>query len=170
MNIPGKLREDLKRIYGNRDPLDCIENIQVEEGPCGCELRMTLRVPSSCERYLPGVYLRYDGAPYNLEKWAREQAMLCGLGVREAPEPKAVPIEVPEKVFFNGTHTTLVWPDGEKTVVGTAPGEQFDEYTGFCAAMVKKLFGSSREAQKFMDKVKIVQKKKAKKKPVEVDQ
>ena len=162
MDIPGKLRNDLKRIYGAADPLDYIEDISITQGPGESEVHMTLRVPMSCERFAKSSPLY--GAPYSLEHWARQQAMSCGIDfgiVQKAPAKSA--FVKPKQVFFNGKHTTLVWPDGEKTIVGLGPDAVYDEYSGFCAAIVKKLFGSSREAQKFLDKVKIVQKKKDKK-------
>lgn len=167
MNIPGKLRDDLKRIYGAADPLNYIEDVRAETNPDTQEEEMIvrLRVPRQCRKYMGEFFINPVTAPPNLERWTIEQAerwdlewdMACRCRVNEG-------FVKPARVFFNGDHTTVVWPDGEKTVVGVAPGEKFDEYTGFCAAIVKRLFGSSREAQKFLDKVKVVQKKKEKKK------
>ena len=168
MNIPGKLRDDLKRIYGKIDPLNCIEDIMMKESCEGTEVHLTLRVPSSCLRYVPDTPM--CRASYSLDQWAREQAVMADLlsstlGAQKTPEKKAETRFVkPKQVFLNGNHTTIVWPDGEKTTVGVGPNTTYDEYAGFCAAIVKKLFGSSREAEKFLDRVKIVQKKKAKKK------
>lgn len=172
MDIPGKLRNDLKRIYGAADPLDYIEDVVIKESLGDTEINLTLRVPRDCARFAQSSPLY--GAPYSLEHWAREQAMMCGLispGVQKAPEKKDTSRFIePERVFFNGNHTTIVWPDGEKTIVGVGPDTEYDEYAGFCAAIVKKLFGSSKKAQKFLDSIKVVQKKKEKKKkgqPVE---
>lgn len=165
MDIPGKLREDLKRIYGNIDPLDCIEDISITQGPGESEVHMTLRVPMSCERFAKsspmyghGVCMRHEPV------FLPSQFEMFGQLLKTPAKNDFVK---PKQVFFNGNHTVLVWPDGTKTSVGLGPDAVYDEYSGFCAAIVKKLFGSSREAQKFLDKVKIVQKKKEKKKKVE---
>lgn len=54
-------------------------------------------------------------------------------------------------VTFNDPATIIQWEDGTKTVVKCASGQQFDEYTGFCAAVCKKLFGSSANAISVME-------------------
>ena len=165
MNIPGKLREDLKRIYGANDPMNYIEDMRAETNPDTQqeELVVRLRVPRHFERYMREIFVKpvLDISPEDI-------AYLRNLVENESHPPKfmqSVPVYAgrPKKVFFNGQHTTLLWHDGSKTTVGVAPDEVFDEYTGFCAAIVKKLFGSSREAKKYMDRVKTVQKPKAKK-------
>lgn len=135
MNMPGKLREDLFRIYGNRNPLDFEEFARSNQ----------LRQPPHRDDVMDSV--RYA------------QALVCNALVSEALSS----VPKPKTVFFNDTHTTIVWSDGEKTTVGTGPDVQFDEYSGFCAAFVKRFFGSSRRAEKFLESVKVVQKKKIKK-------
>lgn len=168
MDIPGKLREDLRYIYGAKDPLNYVEDIRVETNPDTQEenLVMNLRVPHGCEKYMEApvfydipnivdaMYYAMNNLPHSV--WGFDP---CG-----QPKPPALKSAVatktfvkPERVFFNGNNTVLVWPDGEKTVVGLGPDAVYDEYAGFCAAIVKKLFGSSREAKKFLDKVKVVQ-------------
>lgn len=178
MDIPGKLKADLKRIYGAADPLNYIEDVRAETNPDTQqeELVVRLRVPRSCEKYMCGLFVKplfpdtYPPVPgkYVMEDWALEQARMMDALSRPLgtwkPEQKPIKVSRPKRVFFNGGHTTIIWDDGSKTTVGVAPDETFDEYAGFCAAMVKKVFGSSREAQKFMDKIKIVQKPKKEKK------
>lgn len=175
MELVGKLKQDLRRIYGANDPLNYIEDIRAETNPDTQqeELVVRLRIPRRCEKYVPEVYIT-SASPYSLDYWAKEQALMVDLlstsildqRPAECKKSEAIPVYAgrPKKVFFNGNHTTLVWHDGSKTTVGVAPDEEFDEYTGFCTAIVKKLFGSSREAKKYMDKVKVVQKKRDKKK------
>ena len=43
--------------------------------------------------------------------------------------------------------------DGDKTVVKCSGDDTPSRYAGFCAAIVKKLFGSSSAAKKTMDRV-----------------
>lgn len=58
-----------------------------------------------------------------------------------------------DRVTFSGPCTIVFWADGDKTVVRCGEGEQFERYAGFCAAITKKMFGSTSAAKKFMDSV-----------------
>lgn len=72
-----------------------------------------------------------------------------GIPVRAIPGIK--------KIYFNNKHTTIEWADGVKTTVGCIDGQEFDEYGGFAAAVLKRLFGSSKAAIRYMDARKVVQ-------------
>ncbi len=67
------------------------------------------------------------------------------------------------RIYFNNRHTTIEWEDGEKTTVGCIEGQEFDEYAGFGAAVLKRLFGSSRSAIRYMNEHKVVQPEQTKK-------
>lgn len=58
-----------------------------------------------------------------------------------------------KQVYFNekSGHTCVVWDDGTSTVVHCGEGEKFERYLGFCAAVMKKLYGSTSAAKKLMD-------------------
>ena len=56
-----------------------------------------------------------------------------------------------DRIIFSPPATVIFWGDGEKTVVKCAEGQQYDRYNGFCAAVCKRLFGSSSAAKKIMD-------------------
>ena len=58
-----------------------------------------------------------------------------------------------EEVIFNetGKATIVRWKDGDKTVVHCGDGETFDRYTGFMAAVCKKIFGHTTTAKKLMN-------------------
>lgn len=58
-----------------------------------------------------------------------------------------------KKVIHNCTKTIVLWADGTKTIVGCAADESFDEYTGFCAAVVKKLYGSTSATKRMLKQV-----------------
>lgn len=60
-----------------------------------------------------------------------------------------------EQVIFNdeSATTVLIWKDGEKTIVRCGQGETFDRYTGFMAAICKRLFGGTTTAKKLMNSV-----------------
>lgn len=71
-------------------------------------------------------------------------------------EKKKKTYKLPEikQIYFNEKtgHTTIVWADGsESTVVHCLEGEKFERYMGFCAAIVKKLFGSTSAAKNLME-------------------
>lgn len=68
---------------------------------------------------------------------------------------------MPKKVIFSGGKTIVIWGDGTKTIVSCMEGDEFDEYSGFCAAVVKKLYGSTTRAKKIMNKNKKVDEVKA---------
>ena len=49
----------------------------------------------------------------------------------------------PKRILFNDPATIVFWKDGTKTVVKRSPGEEFNAYTAFCAALAKKIFGNN---------------------------
>ena len=58
-----------------------------------------------------------------------------------------------KRVIYNGPKTIILWADGTKTIVSCGEDENYDYYTGFCAAVVKKLFGSTSHAKKVLGRV-----------------
>lgn len=56
-----------------------------------------------------------------------------------------------KKVIFNGDRTIIFWTNGTKTIVKCSDGDEFDYYSGFCAALAKKIFGSTTKARRFME-------------------
>lgn len=57
-----------------------------------------------------------------------------------------------KKVIFSGNKTIVLWADNTKTIVSCREGETFDQYMGFCAAVTKKLFGSTSKIKKTIEK------------------
>lgn len=66
-----------------------------------------------------------------------------------------------KSVIFSGPATTILWSDNTKTTVKVSEGQEYDRYAGFCAAVVKKLYGSSTAAKKIMDKADVDLQRKA---------
>lgn len=56
-----------------------------------------------------------------------------------------------KRVHFNGKACVILWEDDDKTVALCGEGETFDRYTGFMAAVCKKLFGGTTTAKKLLD-------------------
>lgn len=52
-----------------------------------------------------------------------------------------------EEVMHENRATIIKWADGTKTVVACGNGETYDPYTGFMAAVVKKMFGGTGVAK-----------------------
>jgi hypothetical protein len=69
----------------------------------------------------------------------------------------------PKRIVYSGPKTIVFWPDGTKTILSRMDGQEHDEYYAFCAAIVKKMFGSTPKAKKFLESVKVVQEPKVKK-------
>ncbi len=55
-----------------------------------------------------------------------------------------------KKVIFNKPKTIILWIDGSKTIVSCSKDDVYDPYAGFCAAVAKKIFGSSSNIKKIM--------------------
>lgn len=55
------------------------------------------------------------------------------------------------QVIFSGPKTIIKWSDGTKTIVSCGEGDQYDRYVGFCAAVTKKMFGSSSKIKKIIE-------------------
>ena len=56
-----------------------------------------------------------------------------------------------KRIHFNGNKCIVLWEDDDKTVVTCGEGEKFDRYTGFIAAVAKKMFGGTIRAQKLLN-------------------
>lgn len=57
-----------------------------------------------------------------------------------------------EKVIFNDPATVVIFKNGEKTIVKTMEGEEFNHEVGFLYAMAKHLFDSRGEFVRFIEK------------------
>ena len=59
----------------------------------------------------------------------------------------------PKKIHFSGDRTIVIWADGSKTVVKCTEGQEFDEYSGFVAALAKRAFGSTSQVKKVINTI-----------------
>ena len=62
--------------------------------------------------------------------------------IPEQKEKKFSPPKV-KKIIHNGPATIVYWDDDTRTVVKCMEGTVYDEYAAFCAAVCKKIYGSS---------------------------
>lgn len=59
-----------------------------------------------------------------------------------------------KEVIYSGDKTIVLWKDNTKTIVSCHEEDDYDEYAGFCAAVTKKVFGSTSQAKKTLEKKK----------------
>lgn len=101
------------------------------------------------------LHVTIDNTNSNALKSIRKAAKMTN----QTPKPSLV-----EKVIVNGPKTIVFWNDGTKTIVSCREGEEFDIYTAFCAALAKKMFGSTSRVKAILEDKLIIQEKKDKKK------
>ena len=61
---------------------------------------------------------------------------------------ESITIPVVKRIVYHDPATIVFWQDGTKTVVKCMDCEPFEKYAGFCAALAKKVFGSTSKAKK----------------------
>lgn len=83
--------------------------------------------------------------------------LVDGMNCRCSSRLSRVGVPPLKKVIFSGPKTIVLWADGTKTIVSCGAGDTYDYYAGFCAAVVKKLFGSTTHAKKVLGEVVQVQ-------------
>lgn len=165
MNMSELLRRDLTRIFRGHDPLNHIENLRIEETPDGTHCVAHMKV-AQVPPYLGNhpVFCARPLAQPTLEALAAQAKVAAMLGefasreVQNAPATRIISIEAvdllkPTKIIYSGPKTVVFWLDGTKTIVSLMEGQEYDEYTAYCAAVVKKLFGSTYKAKKFLESV-----------------
>lgn len=61
----------------------------------------------------------------------------------------------PDRVLFSGPATIVFWPDGTKTVVKCAEGDDviFDRKTAIMWCFMKKMFGTTSHVNKMLDEL-----------------
>lgn len=149
--------DELKRIFGRKDPMQSVYEVTTEMDPVHGEysIQLTLRVPGSCEPYLRSSPL-YRAGRRPCAGWILDPYV--PLDIHEVSKaPKADDSDEfikPARIVYSGPKTILIWPDGTKTIVSLMEGDKPDEYAAFCSAIVKKMFGSTQKAKKFLDSIK----------------
>ena len=146
--------------------------------------KFLMQVPDYAIPHVHRIFRDYLGMPNNYRNISNLKKEIAGviMSLREnnlvawpAPEPifqipknaiistegenKMVIPEI-KKVIYSGSKTIIIWADDTKTITSCAEGEQYDEYYGFCSAVVKKLFGSTSAAKKAIKKVRVENKNK----------
>lgn len=75
-----------------------------------------------------------------------------------------------KNVIFSGNKTIVLWSDGTKTIVTCGADDIFDPYAGFCAAVTKKVFGTTSIVKRILKTTAKEQPSKSKKSSVPLDE
>lgn len=68
-------------------------------------------------------------------------------------EPEMWGVPDIRRIVFSGPATIVFWEDNTKTVVKAMAGEKVENYAGFAAACMKKMFGSTSRAKAIMNEL-----------------
>lgn len=146
------VHNEIRRIFGFLDPMHFVEEVASEMDPVygDYKIQLTLHVPGSCGRFLKSspVYasqVRVD---------CLGDGVVVESGAEKDKKESDADFVKPDRVVYSGPKTILMWPDGTKTIVSLMEGDEHDEYAAFCSAIVKKMFGSTHKAKKFLDSIK----------------
>ena len=95
-----------------------------------------------------GVYIHGYVNPENKDGmfWFEEQSLAI------IPDASAFTDDAIHQVIFSGSKTIVVWKDGTKTMVSCFEGDQYDRYAGFCAAIAKRIYGSTSNIKKTINR------------------
>lgn len=52
--------------------------------------------------------------------------------------------------YYDNNYTTVLWNDGTRTTVKLSDDDIYDEYSAFCAALAKRIYGSSSRIKKII--------------------
>lgn len=52
--------------------------------------------------------------------------------------------------YYDNDYTTVLWSDGTRTTVKLSDDDIYDEYSAFCAALAKRIYGSSSKIKKII--------------------
>ena len=57
----------------------------------------------------------------------------------------------PEHIYYyDNNYTTVLWNDGTRTTVKLSDDDIYDEYSAFCAALAKRIYGSNSRIKKII--------------------
>ena len=52
--------------------------------------------------------------------------------------------------YYDNNYTTVLWNDGSRTTVKLSDDDIYDEYSAFCAALAKRIYGSNSRIKKII--------------------
>ena len=69
---------------------------------------------------------------------------------REQLCPKTFSIYPNRIYYYDNDYTTVLWNDGTRTTVKLSDDDIYDEYSAFCAALAKRIYGSNSRIKKII--------------------
>lgn len=70
---------------------------------------------------------------------------------REQLCPKTFSIYPNRIYYYDNDYTTVLWNDGTRTTVKLSDDDIYDEYSAFCAALAKRIYGSNSRIKKIIE-------------------
>ena len=61
-----------------------------------------------------------------------------------------------KEIIYHDAATIVYWTDGTKTVVKCNENDEYSEYSGFVAAVAKKMYGGANAINRLIDSKKVV--------------
>lgn len=125
------MKDVFLKLFRGHDPLDCINDFVLKTCINDADIvEVTMTIPTG---YGPN-------APFRLGSFKERKL-----------EDKKL-FTLPERIIFSELKTIVIWNDGTKTIVSCAEYDEYDEYDAFCAALAKKMFGSTSAAKRYLSK------------------
>jgi hypothetical protein len=62
----------------------------------------------------------------------------------------------PKEIIYHDAATIVYWTDGTKTVVKCNKNDEYSEYSGFVAAVAKKMYGGANAINRLIDSKKVI--------------
>jgi len=113
-----------------------------------------IKMAIGLQTYIPGAWARKT--PKELadeaKKILKQEVPLPGHSGRYPWDKDEKRIPKVARIFYDDVATVVFWTDGTKTVVKCPEGTPYDEYTAFCAAFTKKLYGNNSKLQREIKK------------------
>lgn len=141
-----RIEKDLSKVYSTDDKVIIGQSGYLPKGFSGKNATIICRRYSSClNRYLYTICINETNDYFtDVSDDSFEQ-----INYIDYPVVSKKSLDI-DKVIFSNDKTIVFWEDGTKTMVSCMNGDEYDNYDGFCAAVVKKIFGSTANAQKLM--------------------
>ena len=91
----------------------------------------------------------YPGLPKNLENdlEAINRMVKSTLNAKSENVSGLYPKRI---YYYDNNYTTVLWNDGTRTTVKLSDDDIYDEYSAFCAALAKRIYGSNSRIKKII--------------------
>ena len=100
----------------------------------------------------PGTRIRLISLPVHYDQMIPSRLKFGFASDKKKGMRFAYEMPTPKKVIFNGPVTIVYWDDGTKTIVKCDDIDLYDQDSAMIMATLKKIFGSTTNALKYIDK------------------